>query len=144
MFSAHAAICPNSITSQVIVSLQGIVVAPHLMTGASDSRHYLDITANGVYRFFPLFMNLTAGDVSRVHGIDERIKVGLFFCQHNIWSVPCMLTTADLNPNFPRSKIFKITGCTKQTKQNHRFCPLAVMKGKPEGGACSAALWGTA
>lgn len=55
--------------------VQGIVVAPHLMTGASDSRHYLDITANGVYRFFPLFMNLTAGDVSRVHGIDERIKV---------------------------------------------------------------------
>ena len=71
-------------TSQIIVSLQGIVVAPHLMTGASDSRHYLDITANGVYRFFPLFMNLTAGDVSRVHGIDERIKVGLFFCWHNI------------------------------------------------------------
>lgn len=57
--------------------LQGIVVAPHLMTGASDSRHYLDITANGVYRFFPLFLNLTAGDVARVHGIDERIKVGL-------------------------------------------------------------------
>ena len=45
------------------------------MTGASDSRHYLDITANGVYRFFPLFVNLTAGDVTRVHGIDERIKV---------------------------------------------------------------------
>ncbi|DBA81464.1 TPA: hypothetical protein ACH3X1_007247 [Trebouxia sp. C0004] len=63
---------------------QGIVVAPHLMTGASDSRHYLDITANGVYRFFPLFMNLTAGDVSRVHGIDERIKVGLLFCWQNI------------------------------------------------------------
>ena len=55
--------------------VQGIVVAPHLMTGASDSRHYLDITANGVYRFFPLFVNLTAGDVGRVHGIDERIKV---------------------------------------------------------------------
>ena len=50
-------------------------MAPHLMTGASDSRHYLDITANGVYRFFPLFMNLTAGDIKRVHGIDERIKV---------------------------------------------------------------------
>ena len=58
--------------------VQGIVVAPHLMTGASDSRHYLDITANGVYRFFPLFVNLTAGDVARVHGIDERIKV----CTH--------------------------------------------------------------
>lgn len=55
--------------------LQGIVVAPHLMTGGTDSHHYLDITANGVYRFFPLFVNLTAGDVTRVHGIDERIKV---------------------------------------------------------------------
>ena len=48
------------------------------MTGATDSRHYLDITANGVYRFFPLFVNLTAGDVTRIHGIDERIKVYLF------------------------------------------------------------------
>ena len=65
-----------------MVSLQGIVGAPHLMTGASDSRHYLGITANGVYRFFPLFLNLTAGDVSRVHGIDERIKVDLLFCWH--------------------------------------------------------------
>lgn len=55
--------------------MQGIVVAPHLMTGASDSRHYLDITANGVYRFFPLFLNLTAGELNRVHGVDERIKV---------------------------------------------------------------------
>ena len=55
--------------------LQGIVVVPHLMTGASDSRHYLNLTANGVYRFFPLSMNMTAGDVKRVHGIDERIKV---------------------------------------------------------------------
>lgn len=71
-------------TSQVMVSLQGIVVAPHLMTGASDSCHYLDITANGVYRFFPLFLNLTAGDVSRVHGIDERIKVDLLFCWHDL------------------------------------------------------------
>ena len=50
-------------------------MAPHLMTGASDSRHYLDITAKGVYRFFPLFMNLTAGEINRVHGVDERIKV---------------------------------------------------------------------
>lgn len=58
-----------------VCCLQGIVVAPHLMTGASDSRHYLHITANGVYRFFPLFMNLTAGEIKRVHGIDERIKV---------------------------------------------------------------------
>lgn len=57
---------------------QGIVVVPHLMTGASDSRHYLNLTANGVYRFFPLSMNMTAGDVKRVHGIDERIKVDDF------------------------------------------------------------------
>lgn len=66
--------------------LQGIVVAPHLMTGASDSRHYLDITANGVYRFFPLFVNLTAGDVARVHGVDERIKVFVTLCPNQL---PC-------------------------------------------------------
>ena len=55
------------------------------MTGASDSRHYLDITANGVYRFFPLFVNLTAGDVTRVHGVDERIKV-----RQQLPPSPCM------------------------------------------------------
>lgn len=56
------------------------------MTGASDSRHYLDITANGVYRFFPLFVNLTAGDVARVHGVDERIKVFVTLCPNQL---PC-------------------------------------------------------
>lgn len=76
---------------------QGIVVAPHLMTGASDSRHYLDITANGVYRFFPLFMNLTAGDVSRVHGIDERIKVDDFLQAIKVYIRMIQLACGDRN-----------------------------------------------
>ncbi|KAL3142393.1 hypothetical protein ABBQ38_002728 [Trebouxia sp. C0009 RCD-2024] len=76
---------------------QGIVAAPHLMTGASDSRHYLDITANGVYRFFPLFMNLTAGDVSRVHGIDERIKVDDFLQAIKVYIRMIQLACGDRN-----------------------------------------------
>ena len=87
--------------------LQGIVVAPHLMTGASDSRHYLDITANGVYRFFPLFVNLTAGDVTRVHGIDERIKVG-----QQLTPSPCMYVKCGMLSMYVNCGMDMTTQCT--------------------------------
>ena len=50
----------------------GVLVAPRLMIGASDSRHYAEITDN-TYRLIPTV--LTAEDVTRIHGIDERIGV---------------------------------------------------------------------
>lgn len=42
------------------------------MIGASDSRHYSEITENA-YLFIPTL--LTSDDVSRIHGINERIGV---------------------------------------------------------------------
>lgn len=56
---------------------QGLVVVPFLLVGATDSRHYPDITAGGthVYRFNALKASLKQKDISRVHGIDERIEV---------------------------------------------------------------------
>jgi carboxypeptidase PM20D1 len=48
------------------------VVAPALVTGATDSRHYQDL-ADAVYRFSP--MRVTPEDLARIHGVDERIGV---------------------------------------------------------------------
>jgi carboxypeptidase PM20D1 len=49
-----------------------VVVAPSLAVVASDSRHFAGLT-NDVYRFAP--MVLKASDISRLHGINERIAV---------------------------------------------------------------------
>jgi carboxypeptidase PM20D1 len=49
-----------------------VVVAPSLMTGASDARHFAHI-CNQIYRFSPIEMR--PEDYPRIHGRDERIGV---------------------------------------------------------------------
>jgi carboxypeptidase PM20D1 len=49
---------------------------PFIMTAASDSRHYQGLT-EGTFRFSP--MRLSPGDMSSVHGHDERISLENFF-----------------------------------------------------------------
>ncbi|BFZ10867.1 hypothetical protein BsWGS_13906 [Bradybaena similaris] len=48
------------------------VVAPGVMIGNTDTRHYLHLT-NNIYRFSPTHM--FPGDSQRFHGINERISV---------------------------------------------------------------------
>lgn len=48
------------------------LVAPYLVLGATDSRHYAGLTPR-IYRFLPV--TLTAADLRRIHGTDERIAV---------------------------------------------------------------------
>ena len=48
------------------------VVAPYLVLGATDARHYASLTPN-VYRFLPV--RLASRDLERLHGVDERIGV---------------------------------------------------------------------
>ena len=48
-------------------------MTPYLMLGRTDSTQYADISGGKVFRFMPFPMNRTAGDVQRVHGIDERV-----------------------------------------------------------------------
>lgn len=48
------------------------IVAPGLLVGATDSRHYAPLTPN-VFRFLPII--LRADDAKRYHGMDERISV---------------------------------------------------------------------
>jgi carboxypeptidase PM20D1 len=50
----------------------GVVVAPSMMMGGTDSRHYNALT-NNVYRFSPL--KLSKDDLSRFHGANERISI---------------------------------------------------------------------
>jgi carboxypeptidase PM20D1 len=49
-----------------------IIVAPGLMLGATDSKHYAGLTER-VYRFNP--MRLGKADLPRLHGVDERVAV---------------------------------------------------------------------
>jgi carboxypeptidase PM20D1 len=50
----------------------GTVVAPYLLTGASDARYYEPLSPN-VYRFVPV--HLRKEDLERAHGVNERIRV---------------------------------------------------------------------
>lgn len=50
----------------------GVAVAPYLVMGATDARYYAPIS-DAAYRFSPF--KLTAEDLGRMHGIDERISV---------------------------------------------------------------------
>jgi len=53
----------------------GVVVAPFLVPGTTDSRHYASISEH-VYRFAPF--RLTQDDKHRIHGINERIAVSCY------------------------------------------------------------------
>ena len=50
----------------------GVVVAPSLVIGGTDSKHYVSVADNS-YRFLPI--RLTSEDLKRFHGTDERIAV---------------------------------------------------------------------
>ncbi len=51
-----------------------VVVAPYLVVGGTDSKHYGSLTRN-IYRFQPLSIDRRGGDLQRVHGTDERINL---------------------------------------------------------------------
>lgn len=48
-----------------------VIVAPTLMVGATDARHYSTVTKN-IYRFIPL--RADESDLDRVHGTNERLS----------------------------------------------------------------------
>ena len=51
---------------------QDAVVAPGLMTAATDSRH-MSLVSDAVYRFSPL--RAKSEDLARFHGTDERLAL---------------------------------------------------------------------
>ena len=50
----------------------GVLVAPALCVGGTDSEHYIRLTES-IYRFSPL--RLRPEDMKRLHGINERTSV---------------------------------------------------------------------
>ena len=52
-----------------------VLVAPSLMIGSTDSKHFADLT-DATYRFFPTRMDNEA--IGSIHGINERIKIPYF------------------------------------------------------------------
>jgi carboxypeptidase PM20D1 len=50
----------------------GVIVAPNLVSGGTDSRYYGDLTQN-VFRIVPA--ELTADDLKGFHGTNERVPV---------------------------------------------------------------------
>src|SRR6185369_11235522 len=50
----------------------GTLVAPNLLSGGTDSKHYQRLTRN-VYRF--LAVPMEAKDLPRLHGTDERVGI---------------------------------------------------------------------
>ena len=63
-----------SLLEQTIAArFPGVVVAPYLVLGRTDARHFEAISQN-VYRFLPL--RLDADARQRLHGTDERVGVG--------------------------------------------------------------------
>jgi carboxypeptidase PM20D1 len=56
----------------VVRTFRGVVVAPSLVLGGTDARHFTGLTPN-VYRFAPF--TLGPGDLGRVHGTDERLAL---------------------------------------------------------------------
>jgi carboxypeptidase PM20D1 len=62
----------DAIASAVAEVYPEAAVVPYLVTAYTDSRHYRNV-ARALYRFIP--MRLTPGDLSRIHGRDERISL---------------------------------------------------------------------
>jgi len=60
------------LTQLIKESYPGALVAPYLVLGATDARHYGPLTINAL-RFTPVLME--DGDLGRVHGLNERLSI---------------------------------------------------------------------
>ncbi len=60
------------VTNAILSVYPNALVAPGLLVGATDTRHYLEFTDN-IYRFAPVF--LLKDETKMFHGLDERISV---------------------------------------------------------------------
>ncbi|MBK5283963.1 MAG: M20 family peptidase, partial [Bacteroidia bacterium] len=62
----------NIIAKSVKEIFPSVIVAPYLVVGTTDARHYSMVSKN-IFRFIPLW--LSNEDLKRIHGINERIAV---------------------------------------------------------------------
>jgi carboxypeptidase PM20D1 len=62
----------RKLQSTISSCFHDVLVAPYLTLGSTDARHYGKLTKN-IYRFVPF--RLSKSDLSRIHGINERISI---------------------------------------------------------------------
>lgn len=62
----------DALSDSIRQTFPGAVVSPYLTVGATDARHLVE-RSERVWRFSP--MQLTADDLPRIHGIDERLSL---------------------------------------------------------------------
>ncbi len=62
----------EALKTAIMVHFPHTVIAPYLLTGASDARR-MEPLCPYVYRFSPFI--LPQGELSRVHGVDERLSI---------------------------------------------------------------------
>jgi carboxypeptidase PM20D1 len=60
------------VTESIAEAFPDAAVAPWIVMGATDARHYIPI-AGDVYRFSPF--RLTPADMGRMHGTGERLRL---------------------------------------------------------------------
>ena len=70
--SSHTSEAYAAIAAAVDLIVPGVVVAPALVVGGTDTKHYGRI-ADDSYRFTPF--RLGEDDLGRIHGTDERVSV---------------------------------------------------------------------
>lgn len=61
-----------TLTKSIQQVFPDVAVAPGMVIGATDTRHYVGLAENS-YRFVP--MRLKADDIQRIHGTNERIAI---------------------------------------------------------------------
>jgi len=62
----------NTISKTIKQLYPNVLIAPYLVVGATDSRHFNDISEN-IFRFSPVIMNST--NIKSFHGLNERMAV---------------------------------------------------------------------
>mgnify|MGYP003878589773 CR=1 FL=1 len=70
--SSHTTDSYKQLVKTIQQVIPEVIVAPSLVMGGTDSRHYKDLTQS-IYRFMPI--RVGPKDLKRIHGINERISV---------------------------------------------------------------------
>ncbi|GMH42888.1 hypothetical protein BSKO_10807 [Bryopsis sp. KO-2023] len=68
----------KTIQETVVVEGQVPVVAPYLLVGGTDSKHYQDVTVGGTLRFLPYPLNFKKKELGMMHGTNERLGTEIF------------------------------------------------------------------
>ena len=63
-----------------------LLVVPGLLSGRTDSANFAHLAEQGIFRFMPFSLNLTAGDNGLFHGNNERVHVSAFLAAVRLYA----------------------------------------------------------